>query len=115
MVERCHHQLKDELRARSAANDWQDHLPWVLLGMRAALKEDSAVSSAEMVPSRHGVAAVFCDSLGGHRLRSQRHPVTAISGVHRALWGRRRRRQRSKSARSAATVAGVAEGVSGRV
>ena len=49
MVERCHRQLKDTLRARSAANDWPDHLPWVLLGLRAVPKEDSAVSSAEMV------------------------------------------------------------------
>jgi hypothetical protein len=49
MVETCHRQLKDALRARSAANDWPDHLPWVLLGLRAAPKEDSAVSSAEMV------------------------------------------------------------------
>ncbi len=49
MVDRCHRQLKEALRARSAANDWPDHLPWVLLGMRAAPKEDSAVSSAEMV------------------------------------------------------------------
>ncbi len=49
MVERCHRQLKDALRARSSANDWPDHLPWVLLGMRAVPKEDSAVSSAEMV------------------------------------------------------------------
>ncbi len=49
LVERCHRQLKDALRARSAANDWPDHLPWVLLGMRAAPKEDSAVSLAEMV------------------------------------------------------------------
>jgi hypothetical protein len=49
MVERCHCQLKDALRARLAANDWPDHLPWVLLGLRVAPKEDSAVSSAEMV------------------------------------------------------------------
>jgi hypothetical protein len=49
MVERCHRQLKDGLGARSAANDWPDHLPWVLLGMGAAPKEDSAVSSEEMV------------------------------------------------------------------
>jgi hypothetical protein len=49
MVERCHRQLKDALRAWSAANDWPDHLPWVLLGLRAAPKEDSAVSLAEMV------------------------------------------------------------------
>ncbi len=49
MVDRCHRQLKEALRAWLAANDWPDHLPWVLLGMRAAPKEDSAVSSAEMV------------------------------------------------------------------
>ena len=49
MVERCHRQLKDALRARSAANDCPDHFPWVLLNMRVAPKEDSVVSSAEMV------------------------------------------------------------------
>ncbi len=65
MVERCHRQLKDALRARSEANDWPDHLPWVLLGLRAAPKEESVVSLAEMVlgdplvlpGSRQGAAA----------------------------------------------------------
>ena len=28
--------LKNSLRARLAANDWPDHLPWVLLGLHAA-------------------------------------------------------------------------------
>jgi hypothetical protein len=45
----CRGQLKDLLQARSAANNWPDPLLWVLLAMRAAPKEDSAVSSAEMV------------------------------------------------------------------
>jgi transposase InsO family protein len=49
MVERSHHQLKDALRARLAGNEWPLHLPWVLLGLRAAPKEDTAVSSAELV------------------------------------------------------------------
>jgi len=49
MVERSHRQLKNSLRARLAANDWPDHLPWVLLGLRAAPKEDANVSSAELV------------------------------------------------------------------
>jgi cleavage and polyadenylation specificity factor subunit 1 len=49
MVERVHRQLKDALRARLAASDWPQHLPWVLLGLRAAPKEDSGVSSAEML------------------------------------------------------------------
>ncbi len=49
LVERFHRQLKDALRARLCGLDWAEHLPWVLLGLRAAPKEDSAVSSAEVV------------------------------------------------------------------
>jgi hypothetical protein len=54
MVERAHRQLKDALRARQAANDWPEHLPWVLLGLLAAPKEDSCVSSSEMVLAAGG-------------------------------------------------------------
>jgi transposase InsO family protein len=49
MVERLHSQLKDALRARGAGPAWHSHLPRVLMGLRAAPKEDSAVSSAELV------------------------------------------------------------------
>jgi len=49
MVERSHRQLKDALRARLAGTSWPDHLPWVLLGLRAAPKEESGVSSAELL------------------------------------------------------------------
>ncbi len=49
MVERLHRQLKDGLRARQAAAQWLEHLPWVLLGIRAAPKEDSGISAAEAV------------------------------------------------------------------
>jgi hypothetical protein len=49
MVECVHRQLKDALRVRGAGPAWRSHLPWVLLGLRAASKEDSAVSSAELV------------------------------------------------------------------
>jgi transposase InsO family protein len=48
-VERFHRRLKDALRARAAAADWPLHLPWVLLGLRAAPREDSGVSAAELV------------------------------------------------------------------
>jgi RNase H-like domain found in reverse transcriptase/Reverse transcriptase (RNA-dependent DNA polymerase)/Integrase zinc binding domain/Integrase core domain len=48
MLERVHRQLKDSLRARAAAADWEQHLPWVLLGLRAAPKDDSGVSAAEL-------------------------------------------------------------------
>ena len=49
MVERVHRQLKDALKACLAATEWPQHLPWVLLGLRAAPKEDSRHSSAELV------------------------------------------------------------------
>ena len=49
MVERVHRQLKDALRAREAGADWPDHLPWVLLGLRAAPKETTGLSSAQLV------------------------------------------------------------------
>ena len=44
MVERCHRRLKDALRARLAGPDWPLHLPWVLMGLRAAPTEDTGVS-----------------------------------------------------------------------
>ena len=44
MIERCHRQIKDALRSHLAGVDWYHHLPWVLLGLRSAPKEDSAVS-----------------------------------------------------------------------
>ena len=49
MVERVHRQLKDTLRTRTAGSDWASHLPWVLLGLGVAPKEDSSMSSAELV------------------------------------------------------------------
>ncbi len=49
MIERAHRQIKDALRVRLAGPSWPEHVPWVLLGLRAAPKEDSAVSSAELV------------------------------------------------------------------
>ncbi len=52
MVERFHRQLKDALRARECGAEWAAHLPWALLGLRAAPKEDSAISSAELSGAR---------------------------------------------------------------
>ncbi len=49
MVERCHRRLKDALRACLAGPDWPLHLPWVLMGLRAAPTEDTGVSAAEVV------------------------------------------------------------------
>jgi hypothetical protein len=49
MVERCHHRLKDALRARLAGPDWPLHLPLVLMGLRADPTEDTGVSATEIV------------------------------------------------------------------
>jgi transposase InsO family protein len=49
IIERFHRQLKEALKARGSGSAWLDHMPWVLLGLRAVPKEDSAVSTAEVV------------------------------------------------------------------
>ncbi len=49
MVERFHRQLKASLRARLVNQLWLEQLPWVLLGLRSALREECGLSSAEMV------------------------------------------------------------------
>ena len=48
LVERFHRQLKDTLRARLAAVDWASQLPWILLGLKAAPKEDHTISSVDL-------------------------------------------------------------------
>ena len=59
MVERSHRQLKDALRAGA---DWPSHLPWVLLGLLTAPKEDSSISSAELL---YGAPLVLPGQLPG--------------------------------------------------
>ena len=49
MVKQFHSQLKDALHARCEGCDWLDHLPWALLGLRAAPKEEANISSAEVL------------------------------------------------------------------
>ena len=49
IVERFHRTLKAALKARLETPGWIDELPWVLLGLRTAPKEDIGVSSAELV------------------------------------------------------------------
>ena len=49
LVERFHRHLKAALRARLTGPNWTAELPWVLLGIRTAPKDDLGCSSAEMV------------------------------------------------------------------
>ncbi|BHF82673.1 hypothetical protein SprV_0802581200 [Sparganum proliferum] len=49
MVERFHRQLMASLRAADDLENWTDHLPLVLLGIRSSLKSDLDCSAAELV------------------------------------------------------------------
>ena len=49
MVERLHRQLKSALKARTTDPYWMDHLPFVLLGLRVAWRENPNCSPAELV------------------------------------------------------------------
>lgn len=53
MIERWHRSLKAALMARLNTENWTNELTTVLLGLRAALKEDIGMSSAEMVYGRN--------------------------------------------------------------
>ena len=48
-METFHHHLKASLRARLTGPNWTADLPWVLLGIRTAPKDDLGCSSAELV------------------------------------------------------------------
>ena len=49
LCERFHRSMKAALRASLKDSNWVDKLPWVLLGIRTAPKEDLQSSSAELV------------------------------------------------------------------
>ena len=49
LVERFHRSLKASLRARLTSPAWMEELPWVMLGLKTAPKEDLGASVAEMV------------------------------------------------------------------
>ena len=102
MVERFHRQLKDALRARLAAADWASHLPWVLLGLRSAPKEDHNVSSAELlygvplalpgelVDTAEQLTAIFLENLrrppaAGLPMRQLAHTSSPSSPVQRLM------------------------------
>ncbi|CAM1330088.1 Uncharacterised protein r2_g3921 [Pycnogonum litorale] len=49
MVERLRRQLKSSLKASTDPGRWSEHLPWVMLGTRASIKEDLGCTPAELV------------------------------------------------------------------
>lgn len=49
MVERFHRHLKASLKAAANSASWNSNLPWILLGIRTAVKEDLGCSSAQLL------------------------------------------------------------------
>ena len=49
LIERNHRDVKAALKCRLTGPNWVDELPWVLLGLRTAPKEDLGSSSSELV------------------------------------------------------------------
>ncbi|XP_061915612.1 uncharacterized protein LOC133657845 [Entelurus aequoreus] len=49
LCERFHRSLKGALRVALVDSNWIDRLPWVMLGLRSAPKEDLAAAPAELV------------------------------------------------------------------
>ena len=47
--DRFHQYLKSALQARFRTSSWADELPWILLGIRTAPKDELQSSSAELV------------------------------------------------------------------
>ena len=48
MVERFHRSLKASLMSRCTSDRWKDELPWVLLGLRTAPKDDGISPSTKV-------------------------------------------------------------------
>ena len=49
LVEQLHRQLKASIKCLPSPHNWISGLPWILLGIRTAFKEDIGYSSAELV------------------------------------------------------------------
>jgi hypothetical protein len=71
IVERFHRQLKEALKARECGEKWHEHLPWVLLGLRAAPKERAEVSAAEAVYGKQLCLPQQFDASGEAETRPQ--------------------------------------------
>ena len=63
MIKCFHRSLKSSLRARLAGQDWVQHLPLVLLGLRTTPKEDSGYAPAEaLFGTQLAVSGEFLDA-----------------------------------------------------
>ena len=74
LVERFHRHLKSALRARLTGPNWMQELPWVLLEIRTAPKDDLGCSSADMV---YGSPLQYLETLFPASL-ALTHPLTLV-------------------------------------
>ena len=89
LVEQFHLHFGDALSARCATLDWFHHLPWVLLGLCAAARKDTAVTPPQAVYGSNLVLPgqflseqelplhIFFNTLAGTLNRYTRHITTA--------------------------------------
>ena len=83
LVERFHRHLKSALRARLTGPNWIDELPWVILGIRTAPKEDLRTSSAKLV---YGVSlTVLGDFVAAPNTTAS--PYTLLRTLHSKVQG----------------------------
>ena len=81
LVERFHRSLKAALRARLTSATWMDELPWVMLGLRTAPKDDLGTSVAEMVyGSSLTVPGTFVAPGGGPEASDHLQQMRDIAG-----------------------------------
>jgi hypothetical protein len=70
-VERFHRRLKNSLRVQLAGSDWLDHLPWVLLGLRAGLRHiGSRAYAHRLCPAAALFSALNVDKTNSNRAQT---------------------------------------------
>ncbi|KAK8392262.1 hypothetical protein O3P69_017685 [Scylla paramamosain] len=76
MVERFHRHMKTTFKAMASGPDWMGELPWVLLGIHTALKDDLAASSAELA---YGVPLTVPGDFIPEPRKKQDPPLSVLS------------------------------------
>ena len=72
MVEQLHRQIKDAIRARGAATALVDHLPWVILGLRAErASRDTAGGQLQSTLLHAGTQALVLQAQDGGEGQAQ--------------------------------------------
>jgi Integrase core domain len=80
VLERVHRSLKAALCARCGGTRWAEELPWVLLGLRAAPRDNTGVSPAELIYGKQLV-------LPGQFVNSPASQEQLLEDVHATLTG----------------------------